>query len=88
MINVFSINYLNERKMKELKRLKLTSLSKSNLKDREMSRICGGNYCATYGDNQRYNEDQDLCSCNCTDPESGKDYYTYRRDDASIFRTL
>lgn len=69
--------------MKELKRLKLTSLSKSNLKDREMGRICGGNYCATYGDNQQYNEDQDLCSCHCL----GGDYYTMRNEDAaSIYK--
>lgn len=74
--------------MKELKRLKLTSLSKSDLKDHEMGRICGGNYCATYGDNQKYNEDQGLCSCNCFDPNPGQDYNSIRNNDASAYKTL
>lgn len=74
--------------MKENKKLKLNSLSLSNLKEREMGKIYGGNYCATYGDNQRYNEYYDVCSCNCTDPGAGQDYYSYRTADASRFKNL
>ena len=65
--------------MKENKKLKLNSLSLSNLKDREMGKIYGGNYCGTYGDNQQYNEYYDVCSCNCL----GGDYYTMRNEDAA-----
>lgn len=70
--------------MKELERLKLNALSKTTLKEREMERIYGGNYCATYGDNQRANEDQGVCSCNCL----GGDYYSCRGDEAATYKTL
>lgn len=57
--------------MKELKKLKLNSLSKSGLKDREMGRIYGGNYCVWGNENRDANEGSGKCSCSC----SG-DYYT------------
>ncbi len=57
-------------KMKKLESLKLNALSKSNLKDREMGRIYGGNYCAFEGENKEANTGSGKCSCAC----SG-DYY-------------
>ncbi len=74
--------------MNNLGKLKLNELSKSCLKEREMDKIYGGNYCATVGDNQKANEGQGLCSCNCMDAASGSDYYSYRKKEAASFKTL
>lgn len=57
--------------MKKLKSLKLSSLSKSALKEREMSKIYGGAYCAWSDYNRAANENEGKCSCAC----SG-DYYS------------
>lgn len=73
-----------EEEMRNRKELKLNSLSQSSLKEREMSKIYGGNYCATYGDNQKYNEYYDVCSCNCL----GGNYNSMLKEDAKYYKTL
>lgn len=71
--------------MRKLEQLKLNELSKADLKEREMAKLYGGNYCATAGANENANNEQDLCSCNCM---FGLDYYTVRNEDASYMKTL
>ena len=51
--------------MKNLKKLKLSAISKSSLNEREQSKIFGGNYCAWGDDNQVGNETGGTCSCYC-----------------------
>lgn len=51
--------------MKTLKKLKLGSISKSNIEDRGMNKIFGGNYCAWGADNKKANNDSGKCSCFC-----------------------
>ena len=67
--------------MKGNKELKLNSLSISNLKEHEMSKIYGGNYCALSVENQRYNEYYGFCTCICFDSGTGQDYYSCRNTD-------
>lgn len=71
--------------MRKLEQLKLNSLSKADLKEREMDKLYGGNYCATAGANQTANGYQGLCSCNCM---FGLDYYTTRNEDAAYMKKL
>lgn len=71
--------------MRKLEQLKLNELSKADLKEREMAKLYGGNYCATYGANYDANNKQDLCSCSCM---FGLDYYTVRNEDAAYMKKL
>lgn len=62
--------------MKELKKIKLNSLSQSNLKDRDMSQIYGGNYCVWGPENRQANENSGKCSCSCSSYMThSTDYY-------------
>lgn len=62
--------------MKELKKLKLNSLSQSNLKDRDMNQIYGGNYCVWGPENRKANDASGKCSCSCSSiMTESKDYY-------------
>lgn len=65
--------------MKELKKIKLGALSKSNLEDHEMGKILGGTYCYWGDTNYQANDDQGLCSCYC----AGHDVYSDRNEWAS-----
>lgn len=58
--------------MKKLKKIKLNALSQSNLKDRDMNQIYGGNYCVFSQQNSKANEGSGKCSCSC----STNDYYS------------
>lgn len=51
--------------MTTLKKLKLGSISKANMQDREMNKIFGGTYCAWGAENKQANIDQGKCSCYC-----------------------
>lgn len=62
--------------MKELKKIKLNVLSQSNLKDRDMSQIYGGNYCLFGDENKTANENSGKCSCSCSSYNTqSSDYY-------------
>lgn len=66
--------------MKELKKLKLSSLSKSSLKEREMGRIYGGNYCVWSNANKKANNDSGKCSCSCSGDYYGADGLKHNGD--------
>lgn len=58
--------------MKKINKLKLNSINKSQIRDRDMSRIYGGNYCAFGDENKEANVKSGKCSCSCTNG----DYYS------------
>ena len=57
--------------MKTIAKLKLSQLNKDSMELRQMSQIMGGIYCYWGEENQKANENEGKCSCNC----AGEDYY-------------
>ena len=72
--------------MKKLKKLKLNSIGNSNLKDREMSRIYGGNNCHFDNYNRDANEESGKCSCSCGYYTDHSDYYAGLDKTAHFFK--
>lgn len=70
MSNFLDVEQIKFKIMKNLKKIKLNNLSKSNITEREMSALQGGNYCYWSPENRDANTSANVCSCNC----SG-DYY-------------
>ena len=71
LFNNFLFNF-KKNSMKKIDKLKLNSLNKSKIEDRDMSRIYGGNYCVWGNENRDANSGSGKCSCSC----SNGDYYS------------